>query len=142
VGSAFTKVTPTKCSFKAEVFLEGKVACMVKIKIQSDCANSEKADDTSSTAQVRKYAVRFQRRSGCAFVFQDIFDTVSNLLGEHGFHVFKGEANADDETGWFAHRPLKPSRRPSLSLSTIPDVPGDIEHDLAESESPPEMLSF
>lgn len=89
--TCITKLTPQKCSFKAEVFVDKVVACTMKIRIHSRITNLEQSEN----AQAAGYAVRFQRRSGCAFVFHNVFCSVQKSLSEQ-FAIVQSEPEADD----------------------------------------------
>lgn len=154
VDSSVTKVTPTKCSFKSEVFVDGVVACTLKVRIHRKATEIE-----GDASQSRQYAVRFQRRSGCAFVFHNVFTQIRKYLLKN-FTFSQGEPD-DDSAGWLAnltrqadwkHPPI-PNVQPLLGgpagsgldqehpdlpvphmksllnrvLSDIPDLPDDFE---------------
>jgi hypothetical protein len=147
-----TKVTPTKCSFKTEVRVDGVTACTVKVRIHSKTAEFE---DTEG-AQLRHYAVRFQRRSGCAFVFQNMFDSIQNFLAAE-FKIVQGSSLSDDQ-GWGSPdgTPKSPTGimrinemdpnvpclliSPEFQLSGLPDLPEDLEH--GDPEMDPDDLDL
>jgi serine/threonine protein kinase len=115
-----TKVTPNKCCFKADVFVDGVVACTMKVRIHSR---------QSETSQMHQYAVRCQRRSGCAFVFHNVFDSTQKFLAKQ-FVVVQNEPDVhESQADWFAPPMLGAERL--MKVPEMPDVPDlleDVEH--------------
>eukprot|EP00746_Dinoflagellata_sp_MGD_P024873 gnl/MRDRNA2_/MRDRNA2_158460_c0_seq1.p1 gnl/MRDRNA2_/MRDRNA2_158460_c0~~gnl/MRDRNA2_/MRDRNA2_158460_c0_seq1.p1 ORF type:complete len:636 (-),score=94.30 gnl/MRDRNA2_/MRDRNA2_158460_c0_seq1:16-1923(-) len=120
------KASPQKCSFKADVFVDGVIACTMKVRIHSKVPIFE----DSETSQAQQYAVRFQRRSGCAFTFHHVYDSAQMFLAKH-FKVVQSEADVDQcQPDWFASD--LSCAQPFMSLHDLPDIP-DVPEDFQES---------